>query len=275
MKAQTKEALRQAAAGGTWVLLAANLAVFIAVHAAYFCGVSEMAIARAVTLPAEPMMWLRHPWTAVTYMFVQWDFTHLLFNMVWLWSFGVLASRLMVRGRTVFAAYAAGGLAAAAVFVLTGALRAGNGILLGSSAAVLGVVCATGVLRGRCTVTLILLGSVQVRWLAAGVTALVLITSVADKGTAEVCAHAAGAIAGVLTGLIEMRRRRRVIRPADMTPKPFGRRGAEYGPRPRKGLLPAEQAELDGLLDVVRRGGYNALSVNQRIRLFDLSSKIK
>ncbi len=275
MKPATREALKQAAAGGTWVLLAVNLLVFISVHVAHLCGVSELSIARAVTLSGSPEVWLHHPWTVVTYMFVQWDFTHLIFNMLWIWSFGMLATRLGVRGRTVITAYVAGGITAAVIFLIPGFWTTGNGILLGSSAAVLGVVCATGILRARFNVSLVLLGNVQVRWLAAGVTALVLITSIADKGATEICAHAAGAIAGLITGLIVQHKPRRVMGRADMTPKPFNRRGAAYGPYPKKGLAPAEQAELDQLLDLVRQGGYNALSVNQRIRLFDLSSKIK
>ena len=54
-----------------------------------------------------------------------------------------------------------------------------------------------------------------------------------------------------------------------------GPRGSAYGPYPRRGLTPAEQAELDRLLDDVRRHGYAGISPAQRSRLFELSSHIK
>ena len=41
-----------------------------------------------IGVPADPEYLLSRPWTIFTYMFTQFDFLHLLFNMLWLYWFG-------------------------------------------------------------------------------------------------------------------------------------------------------------------------------------------
>lgn len=259
-----------------WGLMAANLLVFIGVNVAVWCGVSPLDVAQVTALPSLPAAALTAPWTLLTYMFTQWDFMHLLSNMLWLWLFGMMAVRLGITGRQLLAAYLVGGLVAGLIFVAAGALGFTKMlILIGSSSSVLSIVAMTGIMRGRYKVQLMLLGEMDVRWLSLVVIVLVMLTSSSLQDTGVVAAHAAGALAGVLMALYYMRRV-----PSAHDGFNYGRRnavprGSAYGPYPRRGLTPAEQAELDRLLDDVRRHGYAGISPAQRSRLFELSSHIK
>ena len=259
-----------------WGLMAANLLVFLGVNIAVWCGVSAAVVAHVTALPAWPAAVLTAPWTLLTYMFTQWDFMHLLSNMLWLWLFGMMAVRLGITGRQILAAYLTGGLVAGVVFVAAGALGfTGMMILIGSSSSVLSIVAMTGIMSGRYKVQLMLLGEMEVRWLSLVVIVLVMLTSSALQDSGVVAAHAAGALTGVLMAVYYMRRG------ASAYDRPYyGRqnerpRVSAYGPYPRRGLTPAEQAELDRLLDDVRRHGYAGISPAQRSRLFELSSHIK
>lgn len=259
-----------------WGLMTANLLVFLAVNIAVWCGVSPLDVAQVTALPSSPAAALTAPWTLLTYMFTQWDFMHLLSNMLWLWLFGMMAVRLGVTGRQLLAAYLTGGLVAGVTFVAAGALGFTKMlILIGSSSSVLSIVAMTGIMRGRYKVQLMLLGEMEVRWLSLVVIVLVMLTSSALQDAGVVAAHAAGALAGVLMAVYYMRRV-----PSAHGGFNYGRtnerpRGSAYGSYPRRGLTPAEQAELDRLLDDVRRHGYAGISPAQRSRLFELSSHIK
>ena len=244
-----------------WGLMAANLAVFLVIRIAVWYGVSTVDVVRLTALPSYPTVAITAPWTLFTYMFTQWDFMHLLSNMLWLWLFGMMAVRLGITGRQILAAYIAGGLVAGVTFVAAGALgMTGVLILIGSSSSVLSVVAMTGIMRGRFKVQLMLLGEMEVRWLSLVVIVLVMLTS----------------LAGVLVALCLTRRTASAgNRPNFYGDRDAGPRGSAYGPYPRRGLTPAEQAELDRLLDDVRRHGYAGITPAQRARLFELSSHIK
>lgn len=265
MTSTTSDAwLRALRTDRVWQLMMLNLAVFVALHVLAWCGEADTALAAATALPARPVAALTHAWTAVTYMFTQWDFFHLVFNMMWLWLFGLMMTRLMTPGRQIVVAYVVGGLVGAAVWVICGAFFHAQGILLGSSAAVLAVVAYGGITLGRTRIPLVLFGAPQVRWLALVVIILCLLTDGTKQGIPTLAVHCSGAIAGVLLGLWQ---RRRAIRPL--------RRAAAAKEPPFKAEFTADdEAALDAILDKVRTGGYGALSRAEKKRLFSLSSRI-
>ena len=261
--------LRAVRTDRVWQLMLANLLVFLAMHALAFAGVGEHVLVRVFTLPANPLAFITAPWTLVLYMFAQWDFFHLVFNMLWLWTFGLVMTRLGVSGLRMLMAYLAGGLTAGVVWVALGALGLAHGVLLGSSAAVMGVIACGGVLLGSTRVQLMFFGNVQVRWMAVVVIVLCLLADGAQQSWATVVTHACGALAGALYAFV-LKGRRPKIRAT--SPK------GSYTPirRPaRRGLDATEQARLDDLLLKVKSHGYAALSPAEKKTLFQLSSKIK
>ena len=259
-----------------WQLMAINLAVFVALHVAVWLGVSENEIAAAVVLPADLRYALSHLWTAAIYMFAQWDIFHLIFNMLWLWTFGLIMVRMGVRGRTIATAYIAGGLTAAAAWLIMGLIGIARGGLVGSSAAILSVIAAGGVILDRQRIQMMFLGTMQVRWLALGVIVLCVLTDATVQSPATVVAHGAGVIAGVVVAMLSMRAVRKNRR-SRMPRVDRYKNSAGYSQtrRPAKrGLDATEQAMLDSLLLKIKNGGYGALTPAEKQILFSLSSKI-
>lgn len=238
-----------------WQLMIVNLIVFIALHVASWVGVSQIVLAKIVAVPAQPSLAVMRPWSILLYMFAQYDFMHLLFNMMWLWTFGMLMTRLLIPGRIIVTAYLVGGLFAAGIWLLLGALGIVSGILLGASAAVLSVLGAGGIILGRQRVDMMLLGSVQVRWLALGVIVLCVLTDGSVQGIPTMVIHLSGAIAGIVTAWIYLG-------------KPLLRRNGQNSQNTD------EVAELDAILAKVRKGGYGSLSSSEKKRLFIISSHI-
>lgn len=257
-----------------WLFMALNLAVFIAIYVAMFCGVTVDTLLYVFTLPASFHQFLTRPWTLLTYMFTQWDFWQLTFNMLWLWSFGSIAQHSGISSRLISAAYLGGGAVAGIMFIVIGAMGRCHGILVGSSAAVLSVVAMTGYLMRNVRIGMMFIGNIRTWLLAAIVIALVLATGVSSDNFGPLTAHISGAATGLCIGLaVHASARRRTT--GRTVRQPSQHRGSSYGPVPKRGLTPAEQAELDELLREVRKKGYACISREARQRLFELSSKIK
>ena len=75
-------------------LIFINIAVFVLLHLTtlilMFTGIDASTVLTEVELPSDMTALLRRPWTLLTYMFAQYDFFHILFNMLWLYWFGVI-----------------------------------------------------------------------------------------------------------------------------------------------------------------------------------------
>ncbi len=213
-------------------------------------GLFHGSLVAAMAVPSSVGALLSHPWSVVTYMFVQTHFFHLLFNMLWLVCFGRLLS--MARGgRALLATYLGGGVAGAVVFLLAGLLlpSLGGGSLIGSSAAVVAVAVAAAFAVPDMEIPLWLLGPVKVKWI---VVAMCVFFCAGFSGTAAAnAAHAGGAAYAALAAL-------------------WYRRGALS----RAGAAD-EAAELDRLLGKVKRSGYDSLSRRDKERLFTLSHRVR
>lgn len=73
-------------------LVFVNIAVFIILNVATLIlsisGQPAQLALGLVEMPSQLPALLVRPWTVLSYMFSQYDFLHLLFNMVWLYWFG-------------------------------------------------------------------------------------------------------------------------------------------------------------------------------------------
>jgi rhomboid family protein len=186
----------------TWLLIAANLAVFL-----YETGATQLSLDRAIDtfsltpaaligdLPARG--WVPAFMTLITYQFFHADLTHVLGNMIFLWVFGDDIERAL--GRLTFLAfYLLSGIIAGLVFVMS--VPHSKIELIGASGAISGVIVAYIMLRPCAKVT-VLLGIIPLRVSAYWVIGLFVVMQLWNLGkssSSEVAywCHFGGMLAG-------------------------------------------------------------------------------
>ncbi len=241
-----------------------------------------------LAVPAYLPSLLTHPWTVFTYMFTHQGFLHILFNLLWLYWFGIIFLQYFDPKKLV-GVYLLGGLSGALLYILVFNLfPAFHQVLpysmaIGASASIMAIIVATAVYVPDYTVYIFLIGPVKIKWVA--LVAFILTTLVDFPTNAGgKLAHLGGALYGYLF-TVQYRRGK------DMT-RSFNRMLDTFFSwfKPRKKKLhvqyrkPAddfeynrqkaeEQKEIDRILDKISKGGYDSLTKKEKETLFRMSNK--
>lgn len=242
---------------------------------AWLYGMPSESISQIFALHSDFSQLLSHPWTTATYMIVHASFIHLLFNMLWLIWFGQLAL-LSINGRRLVYLYVTGGLAGAIAFLtfsnLTGS-GPGQTFLVGSSAAVLAVMSAAATAKPDLELSLLLIGRIKLKWLAAGCIVLTMAGQWGSNAGGN-AAHIGGIAAGIIFAMTTARKpvfsnlrdnHTTRCRPTQGNTENF-RIAAE-------GRL-CDSERLDQLLDKIRLSGFQALSQSERNELMAISKRL-
>lgn len=245
-------------------------------------------------LPASLPRLLCRPWTLLTYMFLHKGVMHILWNMVALYFFGRLFLNFY-SVRHFVGMYILGGMTGGAVFVLSYNLfpyfspYIGGACLVGASAAVLAIVVAAAVRSPEYRVRLLLFGSVKLSTFAL-VTVAVSVLMLSGENAGGNFAHIGGAFAGWLMAYMLAKGVDLTVvvnKPIDWVATIFGKkwfrkkkktkfrytaggRAADYEYNARKR---SAEAEVDRILEKIKKGGYASLTDEEKRRLFDASSK--
>ncbi|SFQ47494.1 rhomboid family intramembrane serine protease [Hymenobacter arizonensis] len=238
---------------------------------------------------------LRHPWTLLTYAFTHKGFFHILFNLLNLYWFGQLL-REYLGDRRLVSLYVLGALAGAAIFLLSfnliPAFQPGVGTpMIGASAAVTAIIVAAATLLPDYTFSLILIGPVKIKWIAA-VLVLISLAGVNGGNAGGEIAHLGGALVGFLfikqlqagrdlgrpvqavgnffTKLFARRPAMRVS--STRRPEPVTATASSGGKKPAVAGQPL-QDEIDNILDKISRSGYESLSKEEKQKLFRASQQ--
>lgn len=260
-------------------------------------GASD-SLVRCLELPASPGQLIRQPWSLFTYMFLHADFWHILWNMIALNIFGkVFLNLFSVRHFVGF--YILGGLFGGLFYVLALNLfpyfapLAPHSYLLGASASVLSVAVASAVRAPGYRLNLLFFGSVKLSTIAV-VTVLVSFLMITGENPGGNFAHLGGAFAGWLVSTL-------LAKGIDLTSvvnKPIDLLSTIFKKRPprakKKGKFKftassgsakhasdysynagkkADEAEIDRILEKIKKGGYASLSDQEKKRLFDASNR--
>lgn len=273
------------------VFLVLNIISIVMIFAGEESG--RFIVEQWVAMPGNFGRLARHAWTPLSYMFSQIEPLHLIFNMLWLYWFGIVFQLLSTPKRMI-GLYLLGGLGGAALYLLavnTIPYFAGHGgLLIGSSASVIAIVTATAIMAPDYRMNLLFLGAVSLKWIAI-VTIGIDLLSVTGNNAGGHIAHLGGAAVGAIFALglkrghditaplnslidaiVNLFRRRPKVRPSR-----FRTSGAPSAPRPKapSAASAADQAELDKILDKIKKSGYSSLTADERARLFDVSRRIK
>lgn len=244
-----------------------------------------MPVINWLSVPSAPAELIFKPWSLLTYMFLHFDFLHVLFNVLYLWWFGRLFLDLVGAGRLLLV-YISGGLAGALLFIigfnLLPALYPGSAsaLLLGASASVMAVLFTVARYRPDFTVYLFLIGPVKLKYLALGAFVIDLISIPTLNNTGGHLAHIGGALTGLYFGW---------KLPSDKSTELLNRAGQQVGNlfrkkskmrvthrRPLSDLeynaqKVKNQKEIDRILEKIKTSGYASLTREEKKILFDAS----
>jgi membrane associated rhomboid family serine protease len=234
------------------------------------------------SVPSSLRALILRPGTIITYMFVHKDIWHILFNMLWLYWFGIIFLEYLDQKKLV-AVYLLGGISGSIVYILsfnvfpafTGVVA--DSVAIGASASVMAIVIAIAAYVPDYTINLFLFGRVKIKYMAL---AIFVLTSVMDfsVNSGGKLAHIGGALFGYLYTLNLRQGRdmgKSLSRATDFIATLF---------KPRKKLKVTHkkpvneyeynkmrtehQARINSILEKISKGGYDSLTKQEKETLF-------
>ncbi len=225
-------------------------------------------------------------WTLVTYMFVHDGVFHLFFNMLCLYWFGKIALMYITEKQFV-GIYLVGGLVAGLFYIAAYNLfpyyepLVDASLLVGASGAIMAVIVAVAMIAPNMEIMLMLLGRIKLKWLALIIVLISLFGITSSNGGGEL-AHVGGALAGyifvvllrrgtdisayvspIIDKIVNIfRQPKRRKQPKFHYSKPMN--DAEYNQYKAN-----RNAEIDVILDKIKRSGYDSLSAEEKRKLFE------
>ena len=242
-----------------------------------------------LSLPASLNGLLYRPWTLITYFFTHVGFFHILFNMLFLYWFGMILMEFLGSEKLVNL-YVLGGLAGGVFYILIYNLipyfsdRVTVAQMLGASAGVYAVVVGAATFMPNYSISLILLGPVRIKYIAIFYIIVSFAGTVGPNAGGDL-AHLAGAALGFVF-IKQIQRGNDLGKPVTsflMFVKSFfvqqpkvrvTHRNPKAGPRKRtNGVFNSKQEEIDAILDKISETGYDSLSREEKQKLFDASKQ--
>ncbi|TKG94620.1 rhomboid family intramembrane serine protease [Puteibacter caeruleilacunae] len=274
-------------------LIYINLGVFLFVRIVYvfftLFGVSSFPLLDWLSLPSSLSEMMYQPWSLVTYMFLHFDFLHILFNILWLYWFGKIFLAYLDE-KKLLATYLIGGLFGGLLYMLAyNIFPAFENVvhasaLLGASASVVAIVVAISVYQPNHVVNLLLVGPVRIKYIAL-FSVLFYLISIASSNPGGHLAHLGGALWGYWY-IVRLRKGKDLSRGFStfidkllVALKPKSKMKVSY----RKGMNDYEynaqknykKDEINKILDKIGKSGYDSLSREEKEILFKMGNKGK
>ena len=245
-----------------------------------------------LAVPSSVIHLVIKPWTLVTYMFLHEDIMHILFNMLWLFWFGVIFLDYL-KPRQLLSVYILGGLAGAILFIVSFNIfpvfynSTNQAIALGASASIMAIVIAISVYRPNYEMNLILLGPIKIKWIAL-ISVILDIISIDRSNPGGHIAHLGGAIFGYyfasrlnsgrditlgfskfLDKFFKLFERKPRMRVTYRNPDVKKMTDMEYNVSKK-----ITQEQIDKILDKISKSGYGSLTKDEKAILFNNSKKV-
>ncbi len=288
-------------------LIYINLVVFVTVNIAYvfftllssgdLSGISSRDYFMQkwlsyLMVPASLHNLILKPWTLITYMFLHFNFLHILFNLLWLYMFGRIFLQYLTE-KQLLSTYILGGLSGALLFILSYNVFPGltsmvdKSEMLGASAGVMAVAMTISFYAPNYMVYLIFLGPVKLKYIALFFI-VTDILQVASYNAGGHIAHLGGVIYAYLF-VIQLRRgkdlgqgfNRLVDNVATLFSKRKRRMKVSYKNKSVQDMTDLEynrqkvdkQEEIDRILDKIAKSGYDSLTKKEKETLFKMGGR--
>lgn len=267
-------------------LIYLNLAVFLLfriIEVLFFLSGNPTDLLQWFELPASPATWIRQPWSILTYMFLHHGFLHILFNLLTLYWFGRIFMDYY-SGSQLVGLYLMGGLAGGLVYMAAYNLFpvfkpvVSISYLLGASASIIAILMAAAFRDPLREVRLLLIGLVQLRYLALFMM-IIFIIGISVSNAGGNLAHLGGAVAGWIFMKLETKGRDMTTPFSDAVNwiaqlfKSRSRIKVVHRNPPRDDYeynrqKAADHQELNQILDKIGEEGYDSLTKTEKETLF-------
>jgi len=245
-----------------------------------------------LAVPASLGKLIMRPWTLITYMFLHYDFWHILFNMLWLFWFGRIFLEYLNQ-KQLLATYLFGGLAGAMLYIVSYNVFPKfedaylMSMALGASASVMAIVVAISYYVPNYKIHLMFIGPVRIIYIA--IFSIVLdILMIRSGNSGGHLAHLGGAAWGFYY-IYMLRKGMDFSTLLNKVPKLGFSGGSNPGRKTKfrkvyKNERPVsdedynlrkkqEQEQIDIILDKISKSGYESLSKKEKDLLFRSSNK--
>lgn len=242
------------------------------------------------------------PWTILTYGFTHYDIIHILFNVLVLYWFGKIITDLLGQNK-LLGLYVWGVISGALLYFILYNIFPRAAILggempqmIGASAGVLSVMIGAATFQPDFSFRLLIIGEVKIKYIAAFYI-LMSLSGVIGGNSGGNIAHIGGAFMGYLV-MTQLQNgndwskpvikfvlwvksffiRQAKIKVSYKNEQRFGsakssRKTASSRKKSSGGSKQTSQAEIDAILDKISESGYDALSKEEKQKLFNASNK--
>ncbi|MCL3779949.1 rhomboid family intramembrane serine protease [Prolixibacteraceae bacterium JC049] len=273
-------------------LIYLNLGVFVVVRVIYALlwlvsfDTSTPFIKEWLSLPAEFPQLITKPWSVMTYMFLHFDFLHILFNMLWLFWFGRIFLEYLDE-KKLLSVYILGGLTGALFFMLSyNFLPIFSDVLpfaqlMGASAGVVAIVIASAVYAPNHTINLLFIGQIKIKYIAL-ISVLLYVIQIQSSNPGGHLAHLGGAFWGYLY-ISRLQKGQDLAgwfeRFIDSVKKSYKTRGSKLKVSHKKSsnkdyaynaMKNQKEAQINQILDKIGKSGYDSLTKEEKAILFKM-----
>ncbi len=247
-------------------------------------------LSRFLALPADLSNLASKPWAIFTYMFLQEDFFHLLFNVIMLYFGGMIFQEYLSQKKLLWT-YIIGGVFGGLFFILAfnifpAFISISDGaIAMGASASVLAIIITISTYVPDYTVRLFLFGELKLKYLAIAFIVIDLLSIQAGNPGGHI-AHLGGALWGFIYAfsLKKGNDLYKIFYKFQLPKFTWNKKETKFGnSRPKSGrpisdieynkTRAATQEEIDHILDKISKSGYSSLSSKEKELLFKTSNK--
>ncbi|MBC7425726.1 MAG: rhomboid family intramembrane serine protease [Bacteroidia bacterium] len=261
-----------------------NVAVFIIerlVYLVFWLFKSNNDIVSFFVLSSDGGIFIRHPWTIITYQFIHEGIFHILFNMLWLYTFGNLLEGLIGK-KHIVKLYFLGGIAGGLLFL--GAYNflpvfeniSALATCRGASASAMAIMVATAVYMPEQELALFGVFRIKLKWLAAIIISIDVIMISAGNSGGHI-AHLGGALFGWLYVLYIRGNIRfptiNIFNKRNKIPTRKFKVDVNRSAVKNSGRIKPSQDDIDAILDKISRSGYDRLTSDEKDMLFKASQK--
>jgi membrane associated rhomboid family serine protease len=230
-------------------------------------------------------------WQLVTYQFLHANFSHILFNMIALWMFGIEIEHIMGSRKFLYFYLLCGVVAGLFNLFLTPVIGEAPALTVGASGAIYGVLIAFALFFPNRYIFLYFFIPVKAKYLI-GFFIILEFFMVNSGGNVAHLAHLGGALAGFVFILLDSKSNvdfklmfRRNKFQQNSSANPFGKISNPFKKKPdiqeanfyehENGEREISQGEIDEILDKISKSGYQNLTAQEKKVLFEASKKMK